>query len=82
MGYTIGQFLDLKEIKDTLKFNKQYHQKVFFPAWFENNLGFQNIIDGLKATKFSDEDIKKIMGGNWYNFFKSSFTPLDTINNG
>ena len=22
MGYTIGQFLDLKEIKDTLKFNK------------------------------------------------------------
>lgn len=52
------------------------------PAWFENNLGFQNIIDGLKATKFSDEDIKKIMGGNWYNFFKSSFTPLDTINNG
>lgn len=37
MGYTIGQFLDLKEIKDTLKFNKQYHQKVFFPAWFENN---------------------------------------------
>lgn len=48
------------------------------PEWFQNNLGFQNIIDGLQAVSFSDQDIEKIMGKNWLNFFESSFPPLNS----
>jgi len=44
------------------------------PDWFKNNLGFQNIINGLESTSFTSQDIKKIMGQNWLNFFNSSFT--------
>jgi len=44
------------------------------PDWFKNNLGFQNIINGLETASFSSQDIEKIMGQNWLNFFNSSFT--------
>ena len=46
------------------------------PEWFKNNLSFQNLIDGLQAVSFSDQDIEKIMGKNWLNFFVSSFPPM------
>jgi len=44
------------------------------PDWFKDNLGFQNIINGLEAASFTSQDIEKIMGQNWLNFFNSSFT--------
>ena len=44
------------------------------PDWFKDNLGFQNIINGLEAVSFTSQDIEKIMGQNWLNFFNSSFT--------
>ncbi len=45
------------------------------PDWFQNNLGFGNIAQGLSAAGFSDNDVAKIMGENWLNFFERSFGP-------
>lgn len=43
------------------------------PPWFEHNGHFINLINGLKAAGFSDEDTAKVMGGNWLAFFEKSF---------
>jgi microsomal dipeptidase-like Zn-dependent dipeptidase len=43
------------------------------PEWFENNLHLVNLIEGLTAAGFSDEDTANIMGGNWLTFFEKSF---------
>ncbi len=43
------------------------------PEWFENNLHLVNLIEGLTAAGFSDEDAANIMGGNWLTFFEKSF---------
>jgi len=45
------------------------------PEWFENNLHFQRIREGLAGQGCSSADIDKIMGGNWFRFFKQSFMP-------
>jgi len=45
------------------------------PDWFANSLGFGNIVDGLRAVGFSAEDVARIAGGNWLNFFERSFGP-------
>lgn len=82
MGYTIGQFLDLKEIKDTLKFNKQYHQKVFFPAWFENNFrtfSYQ-VVDMASPTKsLKCSDTFKIQAGYPHEVTQEQKQNLDKI---
>ena len=46
------------------------------PNWFEDHGGFQNIIEGLDSIGFNKEEIEKIMGKNWLNFFKKSFQKL------
>ena len=46
------------------------------PTWFRDNRDWNNIILGLKKFGFSSEEINKIQGGNWLNFFKKSFRPL------
>ena len=43
------------------------------PNWFGGNLDFSNIITGLKNTGMDQLMISKIMGGNWFNFFRNSF---------
>ena len=43
------------------------------PNWFKNNRDWQNIIDGLKKAGFNQDEINKIKGQNWFNFFKNSF---------
>lgn len=43
------------------------------PAWFENNLGFDNIAAGLKKVGFQASEVSAIMGGNWLRFFQESF---------
>jgi len=44
-------------------------------SWFSGNQDFKNIADGLSEIGFSKDEVKKIMGENWLNFFESSFAP-------
>ena len=43
------------------------------PNWFGGNLDFSNISTGLKNTGMDASIISKVMGGNWFNFFRNSF---------
>ena len=43
------------------------------PNWFGGNLDFSNISTGLKNTGMDAPMISKVMGGNWFNFFRNSF---------
>ena len=43
------------------------------PSWFSDNRHFSNIATGLSDIGMDASDISKIMGGNWYRFFNSSF---------
>ena len=45
------------------------------PSWFESNLDFANINEGLKQTGMDASLISKVMGENWFNFFSKSFEP-------
>ncbi len=45
------------------------------PDWFHDNRDFPNIAKGLAAVGFPADDIARIMGGNWLNFFERSFGP-------
>lgn len=47
------------------------------PSWFQSNLDFQNIEDGLRAVGMDASEIAGIMGQNWYRFFDRSFGPGD-----
>ena len=40
------------------------------PDWFLDARGFSNLEVGLKKVGFSENDIKGILGNNWYNFYK------------
>tara|TARA_B100000029_G_scaffold504305_1_gene582932 strand:- start:3052 stop:4017 length:966 start_codon:yes stop_codon:yes gene_type:complete len=40
------------------------------PKWFEDARGFSNLERGLKKIGFSDNEIRGILGDNWYNFYK------------
>ena len=46
------------------------------PSWFQNNLDFHNIRDGLCNAGMDKASIDKFMGGNWYRFFKENFIPI------
>ena len=43
------------------------------PNWFGGNLDFSNISTGLKNTGMDASMISKVMGNNWFNFFRNSF---------
>ena len=43
--------------------------------WFADNRGFPALVDGLKRRGFSDEDVAKVVGGNWLRFYDESFIP-------
>ena len=45
------------------------------PHWFRDNRDFGNIEAGLSAKGFSDAEVAGLMGGNWYRFFETNFTP-------
>ncbi len=40
------------------------------PEWFIDARGFKNLETGLKNIGFNNEDVNKILGNNWYNFYK------------
>ena len=46
------------------------------PWWFQDNRDWGNILKGLAEVGFSDDDIAKIAGKNWLEFYRQSFTPL------
>ena len=43
------------------------------PNWFRDNRDWHNILQGLKKVGFNKEEINKIKGENWFNFFFSKF---------
>ena len=47
------------------------------PPWFRDNRDFPNLITGLREVGFSEEDVARLMGGNWLNFFQRSFVPQE-----
>lgn len=42
-------------------------------TWFKNSLGFDNLERGLNEIGFSDDEVGKIIGGNWLRFFQQQF---------
>ncbi|MFT5572808.1 MAG: membrane dipeptidase [Cryomorphaceae bacterium] len=45
------------------------------PDWFRGIGDIHNVAKGLQQVGFSDQDIEKVMGGNWLQFFQHSLTP-------
>ena len=45
------------------------------PDWFSSSLHFSNIASGLQNKGMSQQDVEKIMGLNWLNFFSAGFEP-------
>ncbi|MEL6423283.1 MAG: membrane dipeptidase [Pseudomonadota bacterium] len=45
------------------------------PDWFENNLGFANLRNGLDSVGFSPTERDAILGGNWMKFMQKGFHP-------
>ena len=43
------------------------------PNWFKKNQDFKNIIDCLRKTGFSEIEVERIAGLNWFEFFEVSF---------
>ena len=41
------------------------------PEWFLDARGFANLEIGLKKVGFSENEVKGILGNNWYNFYKA-----------
>jgi len=46
------------------------------PPWFTDNRDFGQLRAGLGKAGFSDLDVEKIMGGNWFRFYSESFSPV------
>ena len=46
------------------------------PGWFRTPADTPNLTCGLLTKGFSEEDVGKIMGGNWLRFFKQGLEPL------
>ena len=45
------------------------------PEWFRDNRDFKNILNSLRKTGFSDDEVAHIAGLNWLDFFEQSFDP-------
>ena len=45
------------------------------PEWFRDNRDFKNILNFLRKTGFSEDEVARIAGLNWLDFFEQSFDP-------
>ena len=45
------------------------------PEWFRDNRDFINIFSCLRRKGFSENEVKRIAGLNWLEFFEKSFAP-------
>ena len=43
------------------------------PEWFRDNRDFKNILNSLRKTGFSEDEVARIAGLNWLDFFERSF---------
>ncbi len=43
------------------------------PNWFKDNRDFKNILNCLRKTGFSENEVEQIAGLNWLDFFERSF---------
>ena len=41
------------------------------PEWFIDARGFKNLEEGLKKIGFNNTEVERILGNNWYNFYKN-----------
>ena len=41
------------------------------PDWFKDARGFKNLEKGLKKVGFSEDETNRILGNNWFNFYKN-----------
>jgi len=46
------------------------------PKWFQDNRDFGNIESGLRDVGMNEEEVRAVMGGNWYRFFNENFAPV------
>ena len=46
-----------------------------YPVWFRSARDLQNIAVGLANAGFSEEEVRLILGGNWYRFLRESLMP-------
>ena len=59
--------LDYGESKNnSVKWPKQ-------PFWFKKGSDFKNLYEGMSKNNFSDKEIYKILGKNWFEFMKIHF---------
>ena len=49
------------------------------PDWFKDNRDFGAIEGGLRTVGMNDTEVAGIMGENWYQFYKASFQPGQSI---
>jgi len=47
------------------------------PNWFRSNLDFIKIIGGLRKIGFNENEVDRIDGMNWLEFFEKSFGPAN-----
>ncbi|UTJ05576.1 membrane dipeptidase [Arcobacter roscoffensis] len=44
-------------------------------SWFKDELGMENIYNGLLKYGFKEKEANQILGGNWYSFLKDGLEP-------
>ncbi|MEM7539872.1 MAG: membrane dipeptidase [Chloroflexota bacterium] len=44
-------------------------------SWFQSNADFPTVVQGLYNRGFEEQEVAKIMGLNWLDFFEKSFGP-------
>ena len=47
------------------------------PCFYKNNSDFPNLAAGLRELGMMNDEIAKVMGGNWLRYFEHSFTRRD-----
>lgn len=45
------------------------------PSWFKDSRDMSNIEEGLSSLGMHHDEVSKIMGQNWYNFYSANFSP-------
>ena len=47
------------------------------PEFYKNNLDFPNLASGLASLGMREDEVEKILGGNWLKFFNKNFSKKD-----
>jgi microsomal dipeptidase-like Zn-dependent dipeptidase len=48
------------------------------PEFYKNNLDFPNLASGLVSLGMREDEVEKILGGNWLKFFDKNFSKKDS----